>query len=274
MITPQGQSSSGLKSPEGWMTGRWLSRGRRSPGIPPVVGPGVFPAAAAPSLQWASLETTLSRHGPFPAFSAILGTGIDGMPLLLDFADPTPGALLISGQASSGRRLLRAILASAILINRPQQVEVRIIASEARRYDDFFRADHVRQILSSDDPAVSEAVVSRLPAMGLHAHSSRYAPATLLLVDDLAALADNLDKQAFASLCWLARHGSRLRTWIIATLPAGQEEQVEELLLEAFRTQLIENHIPEALSAPAGASPQFYLASEEQALPFWICEPE
>ena len=274
MITPQGSSISGSKTPEGWKPGSLLQRGRRMASTPAAKYAGGYPTTVAPTQQRASLEATLSSQGPFPALTAILGVDLNGTPLVLDLADPTPGAILISGQAGSGRRLLRAILASTILINRPQQAAVRIIANEARHYDDFFRADHVRQILSADDPAVNEACVSLLPEMGLHTHGSRYAPATLLLVDDLAALAENLDKQAFASLCWLARHGSRLRTWLIATLPSGQEVEVEELLLEAFGTRLIENDPAEVFNAQGEAVGQFRLALDDQTIQLWMCEAE
>lgn len=274
MITPQGSSISGSKSPEGWKPSQLLKRGRRPASTPATKSSGGYPTTAAPTLPRASLETVLSSYGPFPALTTILGMGLDGTPLVLDLSDPTPGAVLISGQAGSGRRLLRAILAATILINRPQQAEVRILAREARHYDDFFRADHVRQILPADDPAASEAVVSLLPEMGLNSGGSRYAPATLVLVDDLAALAANLDKQAFASLCWLARHGSRLRTWLIATLPSGQEEAVDELLLEAFGTRLIENQADETLTDPGEAVGQFHLALEDQVLQLWMCEAE
>jgi hypothetical protein len=204
---------------------------------------------------------------------------------MLDLADSSPGALLISGSTGNAKtRLLQAILASAIRINRPSQVEMRIIAGQAARFDHFFPTEHCRQILSADDPAVSEAIIDLLPAVGLSRSGARRAQAVILAVDDLEALTPKLDKQAYASLCWLARHGPRLRVWLIATLATHDlpvhglrtplasgwesETKVDELLLSAFGTCLIEDmELHESGN-------RFWLPVDEQAVPFWICEPE
>ena len=268
-------TTNGLKSVDHWKPNRLLQRNR-------------LPSAPTASLPVATkgqtgLEATLSRYGPLPPQTAILGVGANGAPLLLDLADASTGALLISGSTGNARtRLLQAILASTILINRPGQVEVRIIARQPAQFDHFFPADHCRQILSTDDPAAGEAIIDLLPAIGLSRSSARRAQAVILAVDDLEALAASLDKQAFASLCWLARHGPRLRVWLIATLathdlPAQERNhplvgerdvtpQVDDLLLSAFGTCLVED--------PGGRGSQFWLPMEEQAVPFWICEPE
>lgn len=263
-------TTSGLKSVDHWTSNR-LQR-RRLPIAPPA------PLPAAPSK--AGLEATLSRYGPLPPHTAILGVGSNGAPLMLDLADSSPGALLISGGSGNAKtRLLQAILASAILINRPSQVEVRIIARQAAQFDHFFPMEHCRQILSADDPLAGEAIIDLLPAIGLPRLGARRAQAVILAVDDLEALAANLDKQAFASLCWLARHGPRLRVWLIATLAAQglhnplangweSDPQVDELLLSAFGTCLIED------TEMHGHGNRFWLPMEEQAVPFWICEPE
>jgi len=269
-------TTSGVKSVDHWKTNR-LQQRRWPPIAPPV------PLPAAPGKT--GLEAALSRYGPLPPHTAILGIGSNGAPVLLDLADSSPGALLISGSTGNAKtRLLQAILASAIRINRPGQVEVRIIAGQAAQFDHFFPTEHCRQILSADDPAVNEAIIDLLPAVGLPRPGARRAQAVILAVDDLEALTANLDKQAYASLCWLARHGPRLRVWLIATLtthnlPAHglrtplasgweSEPKVDELLLSAFGTCLIEE--PEV---HAGGN-RFWLPMDEQAVPFWICEPE
>ncbi len=269
-------TTSGVKSVDHWKTNR-LQQRRRPPIAPPA------PLPAAPSRT--GLEAALSRYGPLPPHTAILGIGSNGAPVLLDLADSSPGALLISGSTGNAKtRLLQAILASAIRINRPGQVEVRIIAGQAARFDHFFPTEHCRQILSADDPAVSEAIIDLLPAVGLPRPGARRAQAVILAVDDLEALTANLDKQAYASLCWLARHGPRLRVWLIATLTTHNlpvdglrtpfasgwesEPKVDELLLSAFGTCLIED-----MELHAGSN-RFWLPMDEQAVPFWICEPD
>jgi hypothetical protein len=269
MITTSGRATSGLKALDNWTYNRLMQRC-----WPPIAPPAALALQtgkqALPGRT--SLEAILSQHGPLPQQTAILGVDSNSSPLLLDLADPSPGALLISGSVGNAKtRLLHAILASTILINRPGQVEMRIIARDPAQYDHFFPAAHCRQILSTDDPLAGEAIVDLLPAIGLPHPGLRRAQAVILAVDNLEALVTHLDKQAFASLCWLARHGSRLRVWLIATLAAERIEQVDELLLSAFRTYLIEN--PTSDNSPASPD-QFWLPLEDQAIPFWICEPE
>jgi hypothetical protein len=276
MITTSGRTTSGLKTLGNWMPNQYLQRNRAS--IPPPTAGGVSgEVIRSQSRGRPGLEATLSRHGSLPSQTAILGVTADGSPLLLDLADPSPGALLISGGLGNAKsRLLHAILASIILINRPGQAEIRIIAREPAKFDHFFPAEHCRQILSADDPVAGEAIVDLLPAIGPGAYGQaqrnpRRAQAVILAVDDLAALAEKLDKQAFASLCWLARHGTRMRVWLITTVTNEQAERLDELLLSAFKTLLIES--PDA-SSPTAPGAEFWMPLEDQAVPFWICEPE
>ncbi len=50
------------------------------------------------------LQAMLLLAGPLPPYSLILGACDDGLPFLLDLANPAPGALMIAADAGAGKR--------------------------------------------------------------------------------------------------------------------------------------------------------------------------
>jgi hypothetical protein len=226
-----------------------------------------LPPALPDALRYPNLHQLLHRHGPFAPGTAILGACPDRSPLVLDLSDPESGAVLISSpQSDEAARLLRAILASTIVLNKPHQLAIHIIADSPRRYDDFFPSEHVRQLIAADDPLVNSAVLELLPEYGLYSANRHAAKITILAIDNLQALSERLDKQAYAALCWLARHGSRLKIWLLATQAPGHLDEIDDLLLSAMRTRLADY-------PSADGSPGFLLSLDDETIPFRICDP-
>ena len=52
------------------------------------------------------LAQTLSKFGKLPNSALFLGIAFDGLPILLNLSDPTPGPILVAGDQASGKRAL------------------------------------------------------------------------------------------------------------------------------------------------------------------------
>ena len=77
-----------------------------------------------------SLEALLAQVGELSPYSVVLGVCEDGLPITLELDNPAPGALLISSEHKGGKtRLLRAVLASAMQLNTPDQVRIHTLDS-------------------------------------------------------------------------------------------------------------------------------------------------
>lgn len=196
-----------------------------------------------PGNQMAELPITLNqlldKSGQFPSYSMTLGVCDDGLPFLLDFTNPAPGALLICGDRGVGKTaLLQSILTSAARLNTPERFEMSVITDQPEAFMRLANLEHCQGIFSSEDEA-SEDLIGELAGIAEERRRSRPSdPAMLLGIDNLAECLEHLDQNAFDRLYWLIRHGPRSRVWIIATLPMERARTIEGRFLSAFRTRL------------------------------------
>ena len=88
--------------------------------------------AAQPSCKWfetAVTEEVLGRQSPLPSKSLLLGTGEDGLPVLIDLSTGDAGSLLICSDAPAAHiSLIELILGSLVsskgqfMISQPQSL--------------------------------------------------------------------------------------------------------------------------------------------------------
>lgn len=195
----------------------------------------------SPFASWPpTLAELTAAVGPLPPYSLTLGACEDGLPFLLDLANPAPGALLVCGDPGCGKnQLLLTVLTSGILQNQPEQLAISIIADEPERYLDLADAEHIQEIFPADDPAVGDLIQELSSLVEERRHSGPGELAVLLVIDDLAACLEALEPESFERLYRLARHGPRARVWTIAGLATRTAPtRTVEQFLAAFRTRL------------------------------------
>jgi FtsK/SpoIIIE family len=220
-----------------------------------------------------------------PDHAALLGLCEDGLPFLLDLANPAPGAILIVADPHSGKTsLLRSILASAVRMSAPESVAFNIIAVQPDEYSSLKAAPHCQSVYPVEDPAVGDLIADLVTTIEARKRRGPADPALILVIDDLAALPPFLDEQAYNRLYWLIRHGPRYQVWTIASLPSPQIEQVDPRFLTAFRTRLFgymsNERLAHHLASDAALTPrileqgrQFLIPYTGEWMRFWICEP-
>ncbi len=232
-----------------------------------------------------SVDQVLSKSGKLPLNSLVLGICDDGLPFLLDLTNPAPGALLVCGDAGTGKtKLVNSILDSASRLNTPAQLELSIIAVNIDEYMHLSHFEHCQEIFNADEAVTGELIGELVDIAEQRRRQHPENPAILLVIDDLAECLEHLDQEAFSKLYWLIRHGPRSRVWTIATLPAERARQIEPRFLSAFRTRLCgrmaDSRLAATLSGDANFQTrrleegQFYIPYGGEWLRLWACVAE
>jgi FtsK/SpoIIIE family len=228
----------------------------------------------------ASLQELLARIGPLPPCSALIGVCEDGLPFLLDLADPSPGSILVVADEHSGKTgLLRAILASASALNPPEQVSFTVLAPNPGEYDVLYGLEGNCYVLSTFDRAASELVVEMAELASQRINGRNRGPFEILAIDDLAAFVQNNDYEVNCYLKWLIAHGPRGSVWPIAAIKTSQLWRIRDGIYETFGTFFIGRTssyqlLSEADSAPARTEiPGVFTAQiDDEWMRFWIPE--
>jgi hypothetical protein len=233
-----------------------------------------------------TLEELIDHSSGFQPNTMILGISEDGLPLTLDLTNPSPGALLVTGDRGGGKSaLLSSALASVCLLNTQQQVVIHILAKETEIYQQLTVSNHCKG-LSAFDKSKSSTLINELADVVEWRRRNRPEdPCIILVIDDLPTCLEVLNPRDFGRLCWLIRHGPRSFVWTLASLSTEDSPHVDPKILSAFRTRLI-GHIHDDdyaayLSQDAELDArwieeglQYYVRHGDDCLSFWVCFPE
>jgi hypothetical protein len=290
--------STGLKALEGWQPMIEARLGRRTPSPEAAPEPG-DPLATGDSLNanalsspaldlpWPpTLEALIEQCGTFPPYSLVLGACDDGLPFVLDLTLAAPGALLICGDADSGKeRLLKGLLASAVRLNPSDKVNLSIVAQDPEEYFELADAEHCQEIFATDEESTGELIKELAEIVEERKRSRPGDPAYILALDNLAACLEFQDEETYTRLYWLIRHGPRSRVWTIATLPTDRAAEIDPRFLSAFRTRLVgaiaDDEMAGYLAGEEGMSTRDLEGSGQFLVPYggeWLrfcpCEPD
>ena len=187
------------------------------------------------------LETVLMSLAPLPPFSALVGICEDGLPLLLDFKNPASGSILLVGdQVLVNRPLLRSMLASAVLLNTVEEVQLYLITETGEAFAEFQEVPGALEIINPQDQAAME-LIWRLACRVQQQPCRRQSRGVEeLLIEDLEVLLPQLDPQGRSELDWLVEEGPQAGVWVIAGWEAARIKEITEVQLGAFQTQLID----------------------------------
>ena len=235
------------------------------------------PVRTPPPLAPAPLNQILAQFGTLPHDALFLGAAYDGLPILLNLNDPTPGPILIAGDQGSGKTaLLQTIAEATPLTHTPQDLQFGIITKHTQEWDGFEEIENCMGIF----PAYQNEADSFILSLADWAHNNhREKRFALLLIDDLETIME-MDENVQQSLRWLLLRGPNRRVWTFVTLNAGRTNKVLPWL-DAFRTRLfgvIENDRDAAAILPTRDAAlhllqpglEFILNENRQWVKFWI----
>ncbi len=191
--------------------------------IPRFLRPSGARASARPALNPA-LEGLLQRLVGLPPQTAILGLCEDDLPVLLDLADPTPGALLVACDEREQRlEVLRTLVYTAAALNSPRNVQFLVLSSQPLEWQNWLEglsaARHCLAVESLEEGGCDRWLMKLSTWADQRRTGSANGPAVLLVVDDLSA-ATRLEYDARVNFDWLVKEGPGVKIWPMAAAEA------------------------------------------------------
>lgn len=280
-LTPQPADAEGfLDEPDVWEP--------VSEPISPPNGPeiAISPPAGTGLPGPRRLPDLLAQVGTLEPPAALLGRCEDGLPAVLDLADPAPGAVLVCGDPGSGKtRLLQSVLASAAALNSPGQVSFSIVARNPGEYASLAGLPNCQGLRIADGASVDDLLAALAEEVERRRRGGGRGPARLLAIDGLLDCVQNMPLDTLAHLYSLLHHGPRVRIWVVAALSSQELASVDEHLLAAFRTRVLAHLADPFLAAylagnyQSGAAEleagnQYTVRFGDEWVRFWVCDPE
>jgi hypothetical protein len=243
-------------------------------------------ALAAKSLQadpkpaLPSLGKALADFSSLPSEALFLGLAADGLPVLLDLHDPTPGPLLVSSDSGGGKTAFLQMIARAVeILSEPQDLQFGVLTSKPEEWNDFTDSKNCVGIYKAETKEAAEFLIS----LAKWTHSNKGQTGfVLLFVDDLEAASRMTEGQQ--DLRWLLARGPSRHVWSVVTLNSSDALKVFPWL-NFFRSRVlgyIENPIEaQALCGDADAKmetltpgTEFSIREGQGWLKFWLLAEE
>jgi hypothetical protein len=188
---------------------------------PLIPGTSLTPPASAPA---ASL----------PGGSLLLGMAEDGLPVMLDLYDPTPGPLLVAGDGGSGKTAFMQSLARASNLQDPGDISFAVLTPFPEEWTALEFLPHCLGVWPAFHPSAS-GFMSQLVSWAETLPRTRQA--VLLLFDGLDLMAGG-DFESQHDLRWLLMYGPEHQIWpVISVNPARMTHL--HTWLDYFSTRVI-----------------------------------
>lgn len=224
-----------------------------------------------------TLRSVLAEAGSLPREALFLGLAEDGLPVMLNLFDPTPGPILISGDQASGKTALLKMIAQGInLMHTPEDVQYGVITPHPGEWK-MLEQDHEHLGVYETGKESAGELISSLSEWAHQNKNSQQS--VVLLIDNLEQFA-NLGEETQQNLRWLLLRGPSRRVWPIVTLNPSRALHLNAWL-GFFRTRLFgftKNEREAAFISRDSSSPlqslisgsQFSMRLESDWLNFWI----
>lgn len=197
-----------------------------------------------PGKDQRSLDVLIHQQAGLPAQTSILGVCEDGLPVLLDLNDPTPGSLLVIGDdRSSQLGLLRTLIASVASRNTARGIQIVVITCDVPAWREWVTAQaYDRYCLSIEGVDqvgdLSDWVMRLGDWIEERRSGQRSGPPILLIMDTLSFL-PRLAEDIRQNFEWMVKEGPAARIWPVAAISTDLARLLENRqMLEPFTTHI------------------------------------
>jgi len=222
-----------------------------------------YPMPAPPTLS-----SVLAEIGPLPREALFLGVASDGLPVLLNLHDPTPGPLFVVGEAGAGKTgLLQSIVNSLIQTHKADDLQYGVLTDYVDEWTNIENTPHSMGMFSASQKGAQEFMLS----LSTWAHGNKNSrQSILLLIDDLEAVA-KLDFDSLQNFRWLLARGPSRRVWPVITMNADRYGQVLSWI-PIFRTRIFGRIRNERVASALGGDKTSALDALEAKIQFSLRE--
>lgn len=222
------------------------------------------------------LADVLKQLGSIPPDALLFGIASDGLPLLLNLRNASPGPLLVVADQGSGKTLFLQLLArAATRMLSPQRVRYAVLTAFPDEWDGFQSEPHCLGIY----PTYHATALDLLYQLACQTEAGPTETSTILLLDGLDA-ALNMDSLGLENLRYLLEYGPQSCIWPMVSINATCAAELPDWL-SLFRTRAygrISNlALADELTPIPGAGlgtlfpgAQFYMRQKSHWLRFWL----
>lgn len=224
------------------------------------------------------LDEVLEDIGPLPLEALFLGRAEDGLPVLLNLHDPTPGPILVVGDDAAGKTdLLRLLAQYAISTGTPHEIQFVVITDRAEEWQERITdAPHCVGVFSGQGADTRRLLQSA--AMWIEGDGSPK-QSVLILLDGLDVIL-NWDEATLAHWLQILKYGTKKRVWPIVTVTSQVDARLQKWM-DLFRVKVFAyDLIHQGLRHPgtdkdgrfsnASNAPWFSMKEHGQWIHFWI----
>ncbi len=227
-------------------------------------------------------ETPQAGADPLDAFLSIPETGLvlglanDGQPILLDWSNPAPGPILVTGDRGSGKTaFLQGLLQVASLTHSPKRIQFMVVTDFPAEWSKRRFSHQLAQVYPAYEIATADVIFQLASWVGVGGDDR----AVFLLWDGLDAIL-HLLPDAQEALRFLLLRGPAAGLWPVVTASARQVVG-QPGWLELFRTRiygriadpLLETELtplPGANLNTLTSGGQFCMRANSRWLRFWL----
>jgi len=219
------------------------SRYQGLPGLFTRMRRDVFvPSKAKQSTHSVTVGKLLSAINPVPKQSLLLGQCKDGLPFLMQLAEPAIGAILIGGDTGCGKtHQLQVLVDSSMRLNAPHDLQVSILTHKTNEWRSFWgrtqQDKFLYQIKAWYDPSAEALIEGMVHLAEARREGLREGASILLILDDFSFV-EELSYEAQVNLHWLLAYGAQSGIWIAAAIKAIYAEKLR-YWVDSFRTRII-----------------------------------
>jgi hypothetical protein len=185
-------------------------------------------------LELSSMESLLRHVGPLPREALLMGLAADGLPVLLNMWDPTPGPIMVAGDSGTGNTAFLQVLAGFVrLRHRPHEVQYGVITNRPHEWHGHHELPQCIGIF----PMKQKVTADFIHALAVWLNITRTnRQSVLLLLDGIEHLVSwNAGlEQDFHNLIL---HGPSARIWPVIALDLEHHQDFQPWL-KYFRTRV------------------------------------
>lgn len=182
-----------------------------------------------------TLKKVITENWPLPDGAVFLGLDEDGLPVLLEPNDASPGPILIAGDDhAANTNYLEMIAKAAKLAKNSSDRHAVLTNNNSKKWQNCVKDSRLIYQLGT------EAAEKLIPALAHWAYHNPTSPQkTILLVDDLDLFMSNTGDEAYNSLNWLLDYGPARGVWPIASFNTSDLKGKTAKILPKFGTRML-----------------------------------